>query len=115
MKIKRNYIQILIFIGMLIIPLLFSGCLEKIEPVENDFSKSSNIFPFGKINAPNKHYFGEEIEFDATSSFDPNGRIIAESPMTTLCDDIYIYDNRLFVIDGLCNQRILEYVMVFKE
>lgn len=57
----------------------------------------------------------EKNDFNHILVFDSNGKIVAESQMTTLCDDIYICDNRLFVIDGLCNQRILEYEMIFDE
>jgi len=57
----------------------------------------------------------EKNDFNHILVFDSNGKIIAESPMTTLCDDIYISNNRIFVIDGLCNQRILEYEMIFQK
>jgi hypothetical protein len=56
----------------------------------------------------------EKNDFNHMLVFNSNGKIIAKSPMTTLCDDIYIYNNRLFVIDGLCNQRVLEYNMSFE-
>jgi len=47
--------------------------------------------------------------------FSPEGKIIAQTPMTTLSDDIKIYNNRLFVLDGYYNQRILECEMIFKD
>jgi hypothetical protein len=57
----------------------------------------------------------ENIDCNHMLVFDSKGKIIAESPMTTLCDNIYISNNRIFVIDGLYNQRVLEYEMVFKN
>lgn len=57
----------------------------------------------------------ETNDFNHILVFDANGKIIAESPLTTLCDDIYIHDNRIFIIDGVCNQRVMEYEMVFKR
>jgi hypothetical protein len=57
----------------------------------------------------------EKNDFNHILVFDSKGKIIAESPMTTLCEDIYIYQNKIFVLDGLYNQRILEYEMVFEK
>ena len=77
MKEDMNKKIFYLIIAMLIIPVLFSGCVEKIQPIENNFGKSNNVYPYGIIDAPNQEYFGEEIEFDATSSFDPNGKIVS--------------------------------------
>jgi hypothetical protein len=41
--------------------------------------------------------------------FNHEGKAIAEAPLTTYCDGIYIKGNRMFIIDGYINQRILEY------
>jgi DNA-binding beta-propeller fold protein YncE len=69
-----------------------------------------------RINRERVNYdIVEKNDFNHILVFDSNGKIIAESPMTTLCDDIYISNNRIFVIDGLCNQRILEYEMIFQK
>ncbi len=65
----------------------------------------------------------ERVNFDIVKNIDvnrilvfsPEGRVIAEAPMTTLCDGIYIYNNRIFIIDGFYNQRILEYEMSLKK
>jgi hypothetical protein len=57
----------------------------------------------------------EKIDVNRLMVFDSNGKIIAQSPMTTLCSDIYIYNNRIYVVDGMYNQRILEYEMIFKN
>lgn len=55
----------------------------------------------------------ENIDIYRMVVFAPNGKVIAEAQMTTLCDNIYIHENKIFVIDGLVNQRILEYEMSF--
>lgn len=47
--------------------------------------------------------------------FNPEGKVIAEAKLETFCDGIYISDNRLFVIDGYFNQRILEYKVHFEN
>jgi hypothetical protein len=57
----------------------------------------------------------EKNDFNHTLVFDSNGKIIAEAQLTTLCDDIYIHDNRIFVIDGVCNQRVMEYEISFSS
>jgi sugar lactone lactonase YvrE len=55
----------------------------------------------------------ENIDVNRLLVFNPEGRIIAEAAMTTFCDDLYIFADRIFIVDGLCNQRILEYEMSF--
>jgi hypothetical protein len=65
----------------------------------------------------------EKVNFDIVKNidinrllvFNPEGRVIAEAPMTTLCDGMYISDNNIFIIDGFLNQRILEYEMSFEK
>ncbi len=57
----------------------------------------------------------ETNDFNHLLVFDPNGKIIAETQLSTLCDGIYINDKRIFVIDGVCNQRVMEYEMDFKR
>lgn len=47
--------------------------------------------------------------------FDPDGKIVAEAQMTSLCNGIRISGDRIFVIDGFINQRILEYKMHFDQ
>ncbi len=47
--------------------------------------------------------------------FSPEGKIIATAPLASSCGQIYIHGNRLFIVDGFYNQRILEYEMAFKK
>jgi len=47
--------------------------------------------------------------------FNPQGKIIAATKMTTYCISIYISGTRLFVNDGMLNMRILEYEMKIKK
>ena len=57
--------------------ILFSGCIENIPTIEKNYDIKNNNYPNGKINAPTQKFFGEEIEFDASDSFDKNGRIVS--------------------------------------
>jgi len=57
----------------------------------------------------------ETNDFNHILVFDSNGKIIAEAQLTTLCDGIYVHNNRIFIIDGVCNQRVMEYEMDFKR
>ena len=57
----------------------------------------------------------ESIDAKMIMVFSPGGKIIAETTLTTFCDSIYISNNRIFIIDGTLNQRILEYKMIFEK
>ena len=60
---------------ILVVPVLFSGCLEENEKTEQYVPSSSNSAPFPIINAPKTAYFGEAIEFDGSGSYDSDGTI----------------------------------------
>jgi len=62
----------------IILFIILSGCLNKSESTENS-DISNNLPPIAKIIAPNKAYFGENIEFDASNSFDLDGKIVLYS------------------------------------
>lgn len=47
--------------------------------------------------------------------FNPEGKIVAEAQLTTFCDGIHISGDRIFIVDGILNQRILEYKMRFEN
>jgi hypothetical protein len=55
----------------------------------------------------------ENIDVNRLMVFDKNGKIIAHCTMTTFCHGIYISNNRIFVVDGHYNQRVLEYEIIF--
>lgn len=57
----------------------------------------------------------ENIDVNRVLVFNPQGKIIAAAPLTTFCDGIYVKGDRLFVVDGMFNQRVLEYRMIFKD
>lgn len=57
----------------------------------------------------------ENIDVNQLLIFDEKGKIVAQSQMTTFCDELYISNNRIYVVDGFFNQRVLEYEMVFKN
>lgn len=55
------------------------------------------------------HEISENTDIFNLYVFNPKGKIIAGTKLMTFCDKIYISGNRLFVVDGSINQRILEY------
>jgi len=57
----------------------------------------------------------ENIDCHRLIVFNPLGKVIAGVVLTTFCHDIYIQDNRIFIIDGELSQTIFEYEMVIKE
>lgn len=69
---------IYIIISLILIFTTFSGCLNKSESIENSDLKD-NLPPTAKIIAPYEAYFGENIEFDASNSYDSDGKIISYS------------------------------------
>ena len=60
---------------MLILLTLIMGCMEyNKQPIQNQL-QSHNYPPVPIIGAPSQAYFGEIIEFDASSSYDIDGKI----------------------------------------
>lgn len=57
----------------------------------------------------------ENIDFNRLLVFDSKGKVVAETGMTTFCNGIHVHENRIFVIDGTLNQRVLEYEMSFVD
>jgi hypothetical protein len=57
----------------------------------------------------------ENIDANRLMVFDSNGKIIAQCTMTTFSDGLYIDNNRIFIVDGYFNQRVLEYEMIFEK
>jgi hypothetical protein len=57
----------------------------------------------------------ENIDVNMLLVFNPEGKIIAEAQLTTFCNGIHISGNRIFIVDGNLNQRILEYEMHFED
>ena len=55
-----------------------SGCLNKSESIEKNYL-IDNLPPIAKIIGPDKAYFGESIKFDASNSYDSDGKIISYS------------------------------------
>ncbi len=73
---KLNIKIIYIITCLILILTTFSGCLNKSESFE-DSDLINNLPPTAEIIAPNKAYFGEDIEFDASTSYDSDGKIIS--------------------------------------
>jgi hypothetical protein len=65
----------------------------------------------------------ENVNFDTAKNIDayrllvfsPGGKVMAETQLTSFCEGIHIYGNRIFIVDGTLNQRILEYEMSFEK
>jgi len=55
---------------------LLTGCVNEKEPTEQNKQGLSNSPPIAVITAPEKAYFGDSIEFDASKSYDKDGEII---------------------------------------
>lgn len=98
LKLKKKSILICLFI------LLFSlttGCLDKTNNSNNNELESNNIAPIPILKAPENAYFGESIEFDASESYDEDGKIISynwdfgdgNNSEGILQEHTYIFDN----------------------
>lgn len=59
----------------MIIIVNLSGCTEEIHQIIDDIT-INNIRPVGLISAPEKAYFEENIVFDASNSYDLDGKIV---------------------------------------
>lgn len=57
----------------------------------------------------------DKIEIYRLLVFSPEGKIIAEAQIIGYCDSMYINGNRLFIVDSLLNQRVMEYEMSFEQ
>ena len=102
MKIKI----ISILIPLILFLTLFSGCLEEHKFIKENSNSPDNLPPVGSISAPEKVYFGEIIEFDASKSYDSDGVIVSyswdfgdnESGEGVIINHIYRFENN-FAID----------------
>jgi 6-bladed beta-propeller len=57
----------------------------------------------------------ENIDIYRLLVFNPAGKVIGEARLNSICNSLYVHDNRLFIVDGLYNQRILEYEINLKK
>jgi len=64
-------------LSIIFILILFSGCTEQTNNVNDNSNTKQNINPIGVINAPSEKYFNEIIEFDASNSYDTDGNIVS--------------------------------------
>ena len=62
---------------LLLLSILFSGCLKENEAVEENSNMPENSPPIGVIYAPERAYFGDAIEFDASGSYDSDGEVVS--------------------------------------
>lgn len=64
---------------MIFVLSLSSGCLDKTKNPNDNYKILQNDSPIGIINAPEKDYFNNIIKFDASESYDLNGKIVSYS------------------------------------
>lgn len=86
------------------------------EPTEKE-NRSLGIISSstGGINRSRVDFdLAQSIEIFELLVFDPQGKIIATERFKGTCDGIRIYNNRLFIMDGVYNQRIQEYKIRFQ-
>jgi hypothetical protein len=56
---------------------MLSGCLNQPKSIDIFSNSSNNNYPVAVINAPEKTFFGNSIEFDAKNSYDNDGNIVS--------------------------------------
>jgi len=57
----------------------------------------------------------QKLDYLRILVFNSERKVIAESPLTTRCENMYINGNRLFIMDSFVNQRILEYEILIED
>ena len=57
----------------------------------------------------------QKLDYLRILVFNPEGKVIAEAPLSTRCTNMYVSGNRMFIMDTAINQRILEYEMHFED
>lgn len=72
---KHNSIVCIVVI--LFLSIILSGCISRNSTVDEYYAQNSDGSLNAVIVAPVKSYFGEEIEFDASQSYDINGKIMS--------------------------------------
>ena len=66
------FVTIILFLSLII-----SGCVSRTTTVDRYYTQNSDGSLKAVIIAPEKAYFDEEIEFDASYSYDDNGKIVS--------------------------------------
>ena len=102
-RITLNKKIIILLFFLLCIILLFSGCFEKTVQIQENLL--NNQAPVGLISAPDIAYFGEQIKFDASKSYDPDGKIVSykwdfgdnKSFEGKIVEHTYIFENNFTI------------------
>ena len=85
-------------------------------PSEKEMFATAISGGFHQINRSRVDYnIVENIDIYRLLVFGPEGKVIAEAQLKGYCDAMYISGNRLFIVDGYLNQRVLEYEMSFEQ
>jgi len=89
---------------------------RKRYPTEKEMSATAISGTQTRINRKRVDYnIVKNIDINRLLVFNHAGKVIAEAQLTTFCDGIQLSGNRIFIIDGLLNQRILEYRMSYEQ
>ena len=57
----------------------------------------------------------QKLDYLRILVFNPEGKVIAEAPLNTYCDGMYVNGNRMFIMDSAMNQCILEYEIQIED
>lgn len=68
---------IIILTLILFSTIILSGCTNNDKTTKPNNNNSSSSAPFARIIAPKQAYFGDSIVFDASESYDSDGKIVS--------------------------------------
>ena len=100
----KRKLSIIIMI-LLISSLVFSGCFNKNLSIDFNSDSLKNNYPTVVIDAPKQAYFRDNIEFDATGSYDSDGDIVSyywlfgdgETAQGNIVTHSYSFENNLYL------------------
>ena len=109
----------LILVISIILIVSICGCVEKDEDQNTIYKSSKNLSPNPVIIAPSQAFFGENVEFDASTSYDQDGSIVSyrwdfvddstkEGKIVTHNFEILDYDSTEFPVKYLVTLEIAD-------
>jgi hypothetical protein len=88
---------------------------KRLETEKEFKARRGAITPEGVIRSDMDFEITKNTDINRLLVFSPEGRVVAETQLTGMCERIRISGNHIFIIDGIHNQRILEYKMIFEK
>lgn len=104
-------IKLAILITIITISTLIPGCIENNNNEHDITIKTKNSAPIPIINAPEKAFFEDLIEFDASNSYDPDGEI--KKYEWDLGDNNTLSGNKISYSFSLNNYQNLQYPIYY--